>query len=133
MPETETQEQEFHTDETLEYEFPKSERITINKSDLQIQLERFKERIYSSFSVYDLLAIVSLWSPVLGSEFKPILGLSSNELQVGYFVFASLITIFVLWSRAVFRFLNYFKKDSVSVHPEKMVNKILEQCNQRNK
>jgi hypothetical protein len=47
------------------YEFPKSEQITIHKSDLQIQLERFKDRIAASFSVFDLLAIVSLWSPVI--------------------------------------------------------------------
>lgn len=129
---TEENEQQFNTDETLEFEFPKSERIAIHKSDLQIQLERFKERIFSSFSIYDLLAIVSLWSPIFSSDFRAVIGLTSNEMKVGYFVFASIITIFILWSRISFHIFNYFREDRVSPNPEKMVDKILEQCNQRN-
>jgi hypothetical protein len=114
--------------QNVSYIFPKSEEIVIHRSDLQIQLEKFKERIRSSFSVFDLLAIVSLWSPVFSADFKQFLGLTSNEFQIGYVIFAILITIFILSSRCWYFISRIWKTESVSPDPEGMAKNILEQC-----
>lgn len=119
--------------ENISYVFPRSEEIVIHKSDLQIQLEKFKERILSSFSIFDLLAIISLWSPVLTADFKMVLSLTPSEIKAGYTVFAIVITIFILWSRFQYRILNFFQKDKVSPDSEIMTEKILEQCSSKPK
>ena len=119
--------------ENVSYIFPRSEEIVIHKSDLQIQLERFKERIYSSFSIFDLLAIVSLWSPVFSADCKQFLGLTSSELQVGYIVFAILITVFILASRAKYFISRIWKKENVSSDSGEMAEKILQQCQSKPK
>ncbi len=116
--------------ENLSYVFPSSEEIVIQKSDLQIQLERFKERIKASFSLFDLLAILSLWTPLFTADFRRFFGIEASELKVGYAVFVILLTIFILWYRAKY-FI--FTKDRVSPDSEKMAQKILEQCQKKPK
>lgn len=119
--------------ENVSYIFPKSEEIVIPRSDLQIQLEKFRERIRSSFSMFDLLAILSLWAPIFSANFKPILIFQANEIKSGYIVLASIVTIIILWSRVIYFILSLFKKDKISDNPEKMANKILEQCQSKPK
>lgn len=119
--------------ENVSYIFPKSEEIVIPRSDLQIQLEKFRERIRSSFSMFDLLAILSLWVPIFSADFKPILLFQANEIKSGYIVLASIVTIFILWSRVIYFILSLLKKDKISDNPEKMANKILEQCQSKPK
>jgi len=119
--------------ENVSYVFPRSEEIVIHKSDLQIQLEKFKERTRSSFSVFDLLAIVSLWSPVFSADFKQFLGLTSSELQTGYIVFAVLITVFILGSRCKYFISQMWKKEKVSPDSGVMAENILEQCQSKPK
>jgi hypothetical protein len=119
--------------ENVSFIFPRSEEIVIHKSDLQIQLEKFKKRIYSSFYVFDLLAVVSLWSPVFSADFKQFLGLTSNELRVGYIVFAVFITLFILVPRCSYFISQIWNKESVSPESEKMVEKILQRCQSKPK
>jgi len=119
--------------ENVTYVFPKSEKIVIHRSDLQIQLEKFKEKTKAAFSAFDLLAIISLWSPLFGAEFKSIFGLEPKELRAGYVVFACLITLFILWSRIKYSILDFWKKESVSSDASEMAVKILEQCQSRPK
>jgi hypothetical protein len=119
--------------ENVSYVFPTSEEIVIRKSELQIQLEKFKERISSSFSVFDLLAIVSIWSPLFSADFKQFLSLTSGEVRTGYVVLASLISIFILWSRSKYFIKRLWRKDNVSSDSEKMAVKILEQCQRKAK
>lgn len=116
----------------VSYIFPKSEEIVIHKSDLHIQLDRFKDRIRSSFSTFDLLAIISLWAPVFSADFKNFLGLTSSAVKAGYIVFAILITIFILASRCKYFFL-HIKNGNVSSDPEEMTAKILQQCQSKPK
>lgn len=117
----------------LSYVFPASEEIVIQKSDLQIQLEKFKERIKASFSVFDVLAIVSLWAPTFSAEFKSISVFTSGEVRMGYIVFSIMMTAFILYSRTFYRFFNFWKKDKVNDDSEKMAQKILEQCKSKPK
>lgn len=119
--------------ENVHYVFPKSEEIVIQRSDLQIQLEQFKERIRSSFSIFDLLAIVSLWSPVFSADFKNFLGLTSSAFKTGYIVFAILITAFILTSRCKYFILRIWKKENVSSDSKEMAEKILQKCQSRPK
>ena len=119
--------------ENISYIFPKSEEISIHKSDLQIQLESFKERVRASFSVFDLLAMVSLWLPLCNPGFGSILGLESAEVQAGYTVFASLITLFFLYSRSKYFVLKFWKKERVSSDAGEMAKIILEQCQSKSK
>lgn len=117
--------------ENVSFVFPKSEEIVIPKSDLQIWLDKFKTSIRSSFSIFDVLAILSFWAPILTADFKPIeitnkLGVGGLEVRAGYIVFAVLITGFIIFSRG-----GYFTRglrNGVSNDPEKMANKILELC-----
>jgi hypothetical protein len=110
----------------LTYIYPKSEAINIHKSDLQIQLTKYKEKILASFSLFDLLAILSLWSPVVTAEFKSVLGLAPNEMQAGYIVLAFCLSFAIIYSRVKY----YFKKPrpAASASPEDMANNILNQC-----
>ena len=116
--------------ENVSYVFPKSEEIIIRRSDLQIQLEKFKKRIRASFSVFDLITIVSLWAPIFSADFKGILNFQAIEIRFGYIVLASIITIVILWSRMNSRiwFLLKNRRNSVSDDSEEMANKILERC-----
>ena len=117
----------------ISYIFPKSEEIVIHKSDLQIQLENFKKRILASFSIFDLLAIVSLWAPIFSTDFKKILSLEPSEVKVGYTVFAVLITIFILLSRTKYFIIEFRKRNNVSSDSEQMAIKILEKCQSKEK
>jgi len=119
--------------ENVSYFFPISEEIVIRKSELQIQLEKFKERIRSSFSVFDILAIVSIWSPLFSADFKELFALTPEEIQTGYTVFAILITAFILCSRFKYFVTMLWTKDNVSTSSEQMSAKILEQCQCKNK
>jgi len=115
--------------ENISYVFPKSEKIIILRSELQIQLEKFKRAVISSFSVFDFLAIISLWSPIFANAFAPLLSMSANEVRAGYVVLAIILTIIILWNKAVFNVTRVFSKNkNVSNDSEKMSYTILEQC-----
>lgn len=115
------------------YRYPRSEEIAIHRSDLQIQLENFKKRILSSFSIFDLLAVISLWTPILSGEFKSRMGLSSEQIQAGYVVFAAIITFLILVSRTKYHIASFFSKNEVSADPKIMAEKILEKCDPESK
>ena len=100
--------------ENLSYIFPSSEEIIIQKSDLQIQLDRFKERIKVSLSIFDVLAVLSLWTPLFTADFREFFGLQPPEIKVGYVVFAVLLTVFIFGYRAKYFFSQLFKKDKVN-------------------
>lgn len=119
--------------ENISYVFPSSEEIIIQKSDLQIQLNRFKERVRSSFSIFDFLAILSLWTPLFTADFRGFFGLQAIEMKSGYVVFTTLTTTFIVWNRTKYFILQVFKKDKVSPDSEKMAQKILEQCQSKPK
>lgn len=118
------------SEEGIVYEFPEAEKISIDKSNLQIQLNKFKEKIKSSPSIFDLLAIISLWSPIFSANFKSILGISPGSVEAAYIVFASIITITIIYLRLKSFIIS--DKD-VDINPEKMAKKILEQCQKKNK
>jgi len=114
--------------EELYYIYPKAEEIIINKANLQIKLDKFKDKIKNSFSLYDLLAIVALWSPIFTADFKDLFGISSTSIKVGYIIFALFITIIILWPRLS----SIFSVDkTISSDPEEMAQKILEQCQKK--
>ena len=119
--------------ENLNYVFPKSEDIIISRSDLQIQLEKFKKRVSSSFSIFDILAILSLWAPIFSADFQPMLQLQAIEIRAGYITLAIIFTIFIASSRVIYLGKNYFNKNSISDNSEKMANKILEKCQSKPK
>ncbi len=117
----------------VSYVYPKSEEIVIHKSDLQIQLEEFKKKILSTFSVYDMIAIVSLWSPIFSADFKTIMNITAAELKAGYIMFATLVTLFILGSRAKYQIVNLFQKRNVSSNSKDMAENILAKCNSKEK
>jgi len=119
--------------ENVSYVFPTSEEIVIQKSDLHIQLEKFKERISSSFSIYDLLALLSVWVTLVSADFKSIFSISTDEVKAGYFVFVIIITLLIIYSRSRYLFFNSKDKDTVSDSPEKMAVMILDQCKSKPK
>lgn len=115
------------------YTFPRSEEIVIHRSDLQIQLENFKKRIVSSFSIFDLLAIISLWAPVFSGEFKGMMGMSAEQIQAGYIVFGIIVTFLILAPRAKYHTVTFLNKNKASADAKVMSEKILEQCNPQSK
>ncbi len=116
--------------DSVVYEFPKSEEIFIDKSNFQILLSKFKDRIKSSFSLYDLLAVISLWAPLFSADFKSLFKISSDSIKSGYFVFALIITVLIIYQRLI---LILFGDKSISSDPEKTAQKVLEQCKKKNK
>ena len=109
------------------YIFPKSEEIIISKSDLQIQMDKFKAKIRASFSIYDLIIVISLWLPIISVDFKNMFGVPSSSIRAGYIVFSVMVTAFLILSKAINRDKN------ISCDSEEMANKILEKCQKRNK
>ncbi len=109
------------------YAYPKSEQIIISKSDLQIKLDKFKQAVKRSFSIFDLLSIVSLWAPVISAEFKSIQELNPEFIKGAYIMFSISITFVILYVRMK----GIFRKDDSNVDPEKMAQKILEQCQKK--
>lgn len=115
-------------DKKLVYEYPRGEDMFIDRANLQIKLGEYKEKIKSSFSVFDLLAIVSLWAPVFSADFKSMVGIKADAVEFGYIVFAAIFSIIIVYLRVKFYFLG--NKD-VSSDPKEMAQKILEQCQKR--
>lgn len=117
----------------ITYKFPKSEDIFICRADLQIQLQEFKKAISASFSVYDLLAVISLWIPVFTGGFDSVFYMSPEEVKSGYVVLAILITLIILYNKTKYNLLylkNFLikKTNNVSSDPKKMSQMILDQC-----
>ena len=116
----------------VSYVFPKSEEIIIPRSDLQIQLQNFKKAVLASISVFDLLAIISLWSPVFANTFVPVMSLSSDEVRAGYVVMALILTIIILYNKLSYQVLKLFGKyKNVSPEPEKMSEIIRDKCQKK--
>lgn len=105
------------------YQFPSSEEIVISKSDLHIQLQKYKSTIQSSFSVFDFLAIFSLWVPVFTGGFTKVFNINPDQVKGGYFMLAVLLTLIILYSKISWR-----KDEMISADPEEMSSKILECC-----
>lgn len=105
------------------YQFPESEKVTISKSDLHIILHKYSQVVQMKFTVFDALAIVGLWSPVLSGGFTNFFGLNPEAVKGGYFVAASMLSLFIFYSK-------FFKKsdEDISTDPEEMATKIIEQC-----
>lgn len=114
--------------EGLVYVFPKTEEIRIGRSELQILLGKFKEKIQKSFSVFDLLSIISLWSPVVSADFKPFFFFNKDEMKGAYIIFALMITMFIIIGKIS---ITWHKNNTVDTDPEKMAQKILEQCQKK--
>lgn len=59
--------------EELSYVFPESEKITIDKANLQIQLDKFKSAVISTFSfdsfISLLITLSAVWIPLFTSDF----------------------------------------------------------------
>jgi len=115
-------------DKKLVYEYPRGEDMFIDRANLQIKLGEYKEKVKSSFSIFDLLAIVSLWAPVFSADFKSMFGIRPDAVKFGYIVFATILAIIIVYLRMKFYFLG--DKD-VSSDPKEMAQKILEQCQKR--
>ncbi|GMX57906.1 MAG: hypothetical protein YFSK_2370 [Candidatus Yanofskyibacterium parasiticum] len=114
--------------EGLVYVFPKTEEIRIGRSELHILLGKFKERIQKSFSIFDLLAIISLWSPTVSADFKPFFIFDQAEVRGGYITFAFMITMFIMVGKIS---IIWQKNNMIDSDPEKMAQKILEQCQKK--
>lgn len=116
-------------DEVFAYDFPKSEEITINKSDLQIQLDKYKSKIKSSFSIFDIITIISIWIPIITSDFKGFNIFSSEEIRAAYGMFALIITLYI----TITKIKSWWSNKNISYKPEQMAKYILDQCNKKNK
>jgi hypothetical protein len=117
----------------VKYEFPKSENISIQRSSLQIQLEKFKKAVAESFSfdsIFSLLiTLAAVWVPVFTSNFRKILTISSETILGAYILFS----IYVFYKNIVAPLISFFRnrKNKISSDAEKMSKYILEQCNKK--
>jgi hypothetical protein len=117
-------------DKKISYIFPKSEEIFIPRSDLQIQLQEFKNAVGSSFSIFDFIAIISLWSPVFANAFTEMFSISSDEIKAGYIILSIILTIIILYNKTRYNINSFLKKDkSISNDPKEMSQIILDKCN----
>lgn len=121
--------------EELSYRFPESERITIDKANLQIQLDKFKSAVLDTFSLDSLINLVvtvlAVWVPLFTSDFKSIMGISSVNIKGAYVGFAFLITVYVIY-RYIIKPINYWlTRNIVSNESEKMTQIILDKCNKK--
>jgi len=121
----------------VKYEFPKSENISIWRSSLQIQLEKFKKAVAGSFSVDSivslLITLAAVWVPVFTSSFRKIFTISSDMVMGAYLFFAVVVSIYVLYKHILASLISFFmnKRNKISSDAEKMSKYILEQCNKK--
>ena len=121
----------------VKYEFPKSENISIQRSSLQIQLEKFKKAVEESFSADSffslLITLAAVWVPVFTSNFKDIYFVSSKIVLGAYIFFAIFVSIYTLYKNLIVSVIRYFKNknNKISTDSEKMSKYILEQCNKK--
>lgn len=118
------------------YLFPESEKITIDKANLQIQLDKFKSAVTRLFNfetfVSLLITLSAVWVPLFTADFKSILGLSSIMVKSIYTGFSSLVTLYAFYRyilKPVYFF--FFEKNNVSNDPEEMAQIILDKCNKK--
>lgn len=111
--------------ETLKMHKPNS-NIGINKSDLQIYLNHYKDAITNKRKdgiFIGLSKIVFLWSIFFTSNFKDIASIAGSLIQKIYIVFAAIISICEIQKS--------LKKDNSKygeVNPEKMADIIESNC-----
>lgn len=123
-------------DKELSYTFPRSEQITIDKANLQIQLDKFKNAIIDTFSfdsfISILITISAVWVPLFTSEFKSVFGLSDIFVKSVYVGFSSIVTFYVVY-KYIFKPINlyFFQEDNSSSNSEKMAQIILDKCNKK--
>jgi hypothetical protein len=121
--------------DTPVFSFPKTEMLKIEKDALQIQLEKFKKAVLKSFSIdsvsFSMITLVALWVPVITSDFKGVLSVSSEMVSGIYITFAIIVSIFVICKNFFFPIGFYLKRKVSKVSPdsEKMAGYILEKCN----
>ena len=123
-------------EDELSYIFPESEKITIDKINLQVQLDKFKSAIIDSFSfdhfINLLITLSAVWIPLFTSNFNAILGISSLNMEAIYVGFAVLTTLFAVY-RYVIKSIHFWftNKYIASTNSEKMVQIILDKCNKK--
>lgn len=122
--------------ENLSFEFPMSEKITIDKNSLQIQLSKFKEAVVDSFSLDScigfLMTLSAVWVPMFTSDFKSIFGYSASLVKGGYFGFAVLVTAYSIYRFAIKPlWFSFVSKINANQDPEKMAQIILDKCNKK--
>lgn len=113
--------------------YPLSEDLKINRSQLEQQLAVFKEAVKKELTFGEIMAIMGLWSPLLTSDFKALLGLTAGEIKVGYLVFSILLTIQIISGRIKVNILRYVKKvpflkinqEKYTTDPEQKVEEII--------
>lgn len=121
--------------EDLSYVFPESERITIDKANLQIQLDKFKSAVTDVFDFNSFISLFitvsAVWVPLFTSDFKSVLGLSFLSVKSIYTGFASLVTLYSIYQYVIKPVRFFFFKKNVSADSEKMAQIILDKCNKK--
>lgn len=123
--------------ENLSFEFPTSEKITIDRNSLHIQLSKFKEAITDSFSLDSfinfLITLSAVWVPMFTSDFKSVFGYSASLVKGGYLGFVILVTFYSISKFAIKPiWFSFFSKINATQDPEKMAQIILDKCNKKN-
>lgn len=75
---------------------PKSHDISINASDLKLQLIHFKRAIKNGISKEWVIAAFSLWIPIFTSDFRAFLMVSGEMIKGAYILFAFIMTILLI-------------------------------------
>jgi hypothetical protein len=121
----------------VRYEFPQSEKISIQRSSLQIQLEKFKKAVIDSFSFDSIISLLvtlaAVWVPVFTSTFRKIFTASSDIVLGVYVSLAMAISFYSVYKNLIAPSLSYLKnrKNKISSDAEIMSKYILEQCNKK--
>jgi hypothetical protein len=122
--------------ENLSFEYPASERITIDKINLQVQLSKFKNAVLDSFNLESLvnflITLVAVWLPMFTSDFKSLFGYSSSSIKGAYFGFVALATLHCFYKFIIKPIYSHFSIAGLANQdPEKMAQIILDKCNKK--
>jgi hypothetical protein len=120
----------------LSFEFPSSEKITIDKVNLSFQLMKFRNAVTDSISldsiVNFLITLVAVWVPMFTSDFKTFLGYNPVLIKGAYVGFAIFATLYSFYRFAIKPLWFYgWNNSTASQDPEKMAQIILEKCDKK--
>ncbi len=117
---------------------PKHKDILINSANLELKFLDFKTAVKNSFSIIDLLAIISLWTPLFTAEFKNVYIFTAEFIKGFYVLFILIITIFFIFKILkniilfFFKHISFIRKryskfiDKNEINPEEKVRNISE-------
>lgn len=84
------------TKDSVTMRYPRTNNVEINLSDLMLELEDYQNALKNAPNVTLILVILSLWVPVVTSDFKNIYYWNGHDIKIVYSTFVFIFTLYLI-------------------------------------